>query len=218
MKIEKCSGAGGSNPSEQAHALQEQTSFQDLVSRAKPNADNIHDSEARERHLELFLGMTNQSITRLIDVYDTITPSITHDHEIQDALVVMKRITNSALAELHPFVEKFHTDKSYGHEGSEHLLASLFSTAEGERHQAKHRSPYRTLILLTGLDVYLSSIESHLLCLTPVSQALWDDGFQAAVAGVKVKIQRMKNWVQHLITVRGPQTLVSIHSNVWRDL
>lgn len=189
-------------------AKHEQIQFRSRVAETKPDADAIQDTVERQRHVELSMGATYQSIASLVEAYNSLLPSLVHDLDIQDGLGVMQRITHDTLKLLKPFANKYDTANKYGHDISEHLMKSLCPASGSERHMAKYRSQYGVLITLTGLNVYLAYIESQLTTLHPVSQALWDPDFQHAVAEARSNIGRMKDWVIHLITVRSPQTLI----------
>ncbi|KAI5358647.1 putative molybdopterin dinucleotide-binding domain, aspartate decarboxylase-like domain superfamily [Septoria linicola] len=113
-----------------------------------------------------------------------------------------------ALNRHHPFSERYHTKSRYGHDVSIYLRDGLFPKKDTPH------SSYETLVVLTGLQTYISNIEAHLSALLPVSQALWDAEFVAAVQEASFDGERMKKWVRQQLSVRAAQTLVVPDLNV----
>ena len=162
----------------------------------------------RERHLELWLGASCQSLVSLTKAYETMGQKLVHDVEMQDGLRILQCITKDTRDIMKPFTEKYKSNNTYGHEISEHLLVSLCPTLNGDEQTRKYKSPYGVLVTLTGLHVYLAHIEGHLTALVPVSQAIWDADLKTAVDMAISNIARMQSWVKNQITVRSPQTLI----------
>ncbi|KAK0842525.1 hypothetical protein LTS02_016454 [Friedmanniomyces endolithicus] len=178
------------------------TPTKDKLAETKPDAHAVGDDNERQRHLELWLGTSYESIRTLGDVFETLVPNLVHDLEVQSGLRVVERINYDTLRVLRPFAERYRTSNEYGHEISRHLRNSLFPAAK------TRQNPYEVLITLTGLHVYMANIEAYLTALGPVSQALWDGEFWQAVETAKSNTDRVQKWVRHQLTVRSPQTLV----------
>lgn len=184
------------------HAQQGQTKAEERVTKKRPEAIEVSDDSKRERHLTLWLGATFESICVLIELYAAIIPSLLHDLEIHAGLNIMKKIATHTKGILEPFAKHYKTNKKYGRQVSENLRKALFPSTDLDA------GTYEALITLNSLHVFIASIEGHLIGLKPVSAALWDGQFVAALAEVQENILRTQRWVRYQITVRAPQTLI----------
>lgn len=180
----------------------QQPSLEQKVADNKPNAADIGNNAVREQHLAHWLGTTCQALYVLQDTFSDILPRLVTDYEVQAGVEMLKQITTHAENRLRPFCERYSTKSKYGHDVSTYLRDGLFPQRD-----VPH-SAYETLVVLTGLHTYISNIEAHLSTLVPVSQALWDAEFVAAVQEANADVARMQKWVRQQLSVRAVQTLI----------
>ena len=203
VRIDKISEKSGSGEAFPIDAAQEQKAFSYAVSSKKAEAtDSGVKEQTRERHLELWLGAAYEAIRCLAEKYETLFPNLVRDKEIQSGLRLMHRITLDALHALEPMTVKYRTQLTYGHTISQRLCDTLFPSPNVSL------NPYETMVTLTGLVTFMSNIDAHLTALVPVSQALWDEEFIAAVNSAKSCMDRTQKWVKHQLNVRSAQTLI----------
>jgi predicted molibdopterin-dependent oxidoreductase YjgC len=188
------------------HAREKQTTAIDKVTRAKPQAHDISDPSAhsRERHLEFWLGATYEAINVLIEICSRLIPQYIHQDEVHAGVKVMRRITESMAKKLKPLACKYGEKNEYGLGVSTTLRDNLFPDYKHERAP----NTYEVLVGLQALYMYNAHVQSHLIALTPASQALWDSDFMEAVSFCTTQIDRQQAWVKQQIKVRGPQTLL----------
>lgn len=177
----------------------------------KPSATEVGDSTKRKRHIELWLGATEESIELLAKACTDLIPKLTHDLEVLSGLRILHRIATGVLKQLQPCIDKYHIDSRYGREVSVALSGTLFPWHSDDA----SISAYGTLATLQGLLIYLANTEGHLAALGPASQALWDAEFVEAVRKASEGIGRCQAWVKHQITARAPQTLVVPSKATW---
>lgn len=193
-------------------AKEEQTQSVKKVQETKTDAEKIPvDDHRRQRHLELWLGATVESIKLFAKSCTGLFPHLVHDLEVTSGLKILANISKQTLEVLEPFVKKYHSDNSYGRTISEGLEKAVFPWHE----EGKTASAYGTLAILQGLMIYLASTQGHLEALTPASQALWDKDFIAAVDKASEGMNRCQAWTKHQITVRAPQTLIVPSKVMW---
>jgi len=191
---------------------EQQTTAIKTVEETKPDATEVPTDEPhRERHIELWLGATNESIKLFAKSCTTMFPQLVNDLEVVSGLKVLATIANQTLDVLAPFVEKYHSDSTYGYAVSEGLEKAVFPWHKKD----ETASSYGTLAILQGLLIYLSNTHGHLLALQPASAALWDKEFVAAVHKANENINRCMAWAKHQITVRAPQTLIVPTKVTW---
>jgi formylmethanofuran dehydrogenase subunit D len=206
VRIQRCSDA------QQAHnaviVKSQQIPCEQKAARNKPNAADVGNDAEREQHLAHWMGATCQALCVLQDTFSGILPRLVTDLEVQSGVKVLEQITTHALDTLRPFCQRYHTKSKYGHDVSEHLRNGLFPP------QDSSHSAYETLVVLTGLQTYISSIDAYLSTLMPVSQALWDADFVSAVQEANSDVARMQKWVRQQLSVRAAQTLIVPDLNV----
>ncbi|KAK4495423.1 hypothetical protein PRZ48_013754 [Zasmidium cellare] len=203
VRIERCPDAQLANSA--VVVKSQQPSYEQQVAKNKPNAADVGNKAA---HLAHWLGTTFQALNVLQDTFSGLLPCLITDHEVQSGVEVLQKITTNALNRLRPFCERYHTKSKYGHDVSKVLREGLFPPRDTQH------SSYETLVVLTGLQTYISNIEAHLSALVPVSQALWAADFVAAVQGASEDVARMQKWVKQQLSVRAAQTLIVPDLNV----
>jgi ferredoxin-nitrate reductase len=184
------------------HAQEGQTSTLEEVSRRKATAQDIHDNDERERHLEYWIGATYEAIKVLISITETLQKLHHKDHEFESGMSVLRKIAKAMLEKMDPIVAKYGENKKFGEDVLIRLRDSIFA------HQLNGISSYEVLVAMQGLYMYNSHLESHFLALTPASEAMWDGEFIAAVTDCQKEVGRMQSWVNAQIKVRSPQTLL----------
>jgi hypothetical protein len=159
-------------------------------------------TDNRQRHLELWLGETYETTVQLLSIYSTLIPRLIHDLEVEAGLRILHRIAEEMRSALEPHVQTYGENKQRGHHRAHILREALFPRED------EPRSAYEVLETLQGLAVYLAHIRVSVTALMPAAQALWDEGFVAAVGVAQGCLGRMESWVLHQIKVRSPQTLL----------
>lgn len=208
MSITRCEDQDG------IEVRQGQTKAIQTVVQTKPNAVDVHGDDAhRENHLALWLGAVDESVKLFARACTDQLPKMMHDKEVVAGLTTLKRISESAIADLAPFIEKYRADEGYGRAITKALGKTLFPW-----HSQATASAYGTLVTLQGLHIYLANTQGHLVALVPTSQALWDREFSAAVHAIQEKMARCAAWVSHQIVVRAPQTLIVPSKHEWEDV
>ena len=139
---------------------QQQTAAEQHVEHSKPDAHEVQDDSPRERHLELWLGATEESIILFIKICKQLIPKLIHDLEVVGGIQILQGIAQRAQEMLHPFVEKYGADSKYGRAISESLSKTIFPW-----HEQKKLSAYGTLATLQGLLLYLANTRGHLTAL-----------------------------------------------------
>lgn len=66
-----------------------------------------HDLTHRERHLELWLGETYETVVLLLDIYDTLLVRFLADSEAHSGARILSRISTTIRQRLEPHVKKF---------------------------------------------------------------------------------------------------------------
>lgn len=157
----------------------------------------------RRRYLEPWLANTYEAIIILLDLYNKRIPPLITDLEILAGLKKLSIITSHIEQSLNSYMYKFAISKAqHDHNISRTLCDALFSsTGEGP-------AAYKLLLLLQGLEVYLSHLLGLLTVLLPASAAMWDGEFVRAVKFGIAQVERQLAWVRHESKVRSPQTLV----------
>jgi ferredoxin-nitrate reductase len=185
------------------HAREQQTAAIKGVESNKANAHNLLQPQDRKRYLEPWLANTYEAIIILLDLYNKRIPPLITDLEILAGLKKLSTITSHIEQSLNPYMYKFAISKSqHDHSISITLCDALFSTP-GEGPAA-----YKLLLLLQGLEVYLSHLSGLLTVLLPASAAMWDGEFVGAVKFGMAQVERQLAWVRHEMKVKSPQTLV----------
>lgn len=172
----------------------------------------MQDTAHRERHIELWLGATDESLKLFVEACRDLVPKLVHDLEVTSGIHILQRIAEQTLEVLQPSMDKYHTDDEYGRVVSQTLRDTLFPWHD----EAMTASSYGTLVTLQGLMIYLSNTQGHLLALKPAAQALWDDEFVGAVQTATTNVMRCQSWVTSQITIRAPQTLIVPSKIIWR--
>lgn len=206
VRIERC--PDGQLSPDGVVVKSQQPSLEQKVTENKPDAADVGNNAVREQHLAHWLGTTCQALYVLQDTFSDLLPRLVADYEVQAGVDVLKQITAHAESRLQPFRERYRTKSKYGHDVSTYLRDGLFPR-QGVPHSA-----YETLVVLGGLHTYISNIEAHLSALVPVSQALWDAEFVAAVQEASADVARMQKWVRQQLSVRAAQTLIVPDVNV----
>jgi hypothetical protein len=124
VQITKCQEDWRERPT--VFVKSEQVRYEQKAAKNKPDADEVGDTAAREKHIALWLGATVEALDVLSDTYTQLVPNLIHDLEVQYGLRVLGQITVQAVNVLRPHCRRYHTRGRYGHEISEHLRNSLF--------------------------------------------------------------------------------------------
>lgn len=158
----------------------------------------------RQRHLELWLSETYETLVQLLAIYDSLIPSLISDLEVEAGLRVMHRIAEAMCSALTPLVDKYGTQENRQRgDRRAHVLRRAVFPGEDEP-----RSAYEVLETLQGLSVYLAHVRVGITALMPAAQAMWDGEFVGAVERAMGGLGRMESWVSHQVKVRSPQTLL----------
>lgn len=160
-----------------------------------------------ERQMELWLGETYETIVQLLQIYEELIPRlIHHDLEVEGGLQVLHKLAEDTRVQLEPHVRRLGENKQRGTHRAHVLRQALFPSPEED--SASPSVAYEVLETLQGLAVYLAHIQSSLTALQPVSMAMWDEEFLAAVQFAQKSLQRMVAWVKQQIQTRSSQTLL----------
>jgi ferredoxin-nitrate reductase len=184
------------------HAKEQQTKAIANVEQAKPEASGLSDHQERKRYLEAWLSTTYKAIKILLEIYSDCLPSIISDVELLSGFQKMHWITEKIEGAVGSYIKAFHVGDLNDTGISAKLRDSLFS---GE---LKGPESYKSLVLLQGLECYLSHLNGLLVALIPASAAMWDEKFTSMATSSVAQVARQLSWVKHEIQVKSPQTLV----------
>lgn len=182
-------------------AEEEQSVTIHKVEEKKGNATDVKNQAPRERHLEYWMGSTYEAMESLVELCNTLETQFKHDLEIYGGLQNVRRIAIRMFDRMKPSVERYGEKKKYGKSVVDKLIKDVLPHQEG-------KGPYHDLVVLQGIFMYLTHLESHLVALTPASQALWDKDFVEAVQFSSEQVDRLKAWVKQHLAVKAPQTLI----------
>lgn len=187
------------------HVKENQSSTIQQVASSKPNASQRQSHEEESQHtrrLELVLATFSEGVRHLVEICKQLTQKITQETELHSGFRNMCRLAESVEDRMEPFVRKYQTDETVEQSIPASLRKSLFS--ETDPPEEKHG----TLFLLHRFYTYLCHIIGELIMLSPVSQALWDEPFNDAVAFAHHQIERMQAWAKLQMRTKAPQRLL----------
>lgn len=185
------------------HAREQHTGTIRTVEESKANAEKPRQEENRKRYLESWLASTYGAVITLLDLYEERLIHLTSDMEAQSGFKKMSMLTRRIEETLEPYLHEFKVSKPTPPNISISLSDALFSSTQDEGPAA-----YQTLVLLQKIEVYLYHLSGQLTVLLTATAAMWDDKFEAAVRFSHAQVQRQLSWVQNMVKVQSPQTLI----------
>lgn len=146
----------------------------------------IPKSQGKERKLELFIGKLGRDLVSLRTIYAELRKKEAN-YEIREGMHVCQEISDNMYSAFQPILSKFNVT-------AENPILSLPDSD--------------VLSTLRSIYTHLSQLEAHVIVLTPVAGALWDDAFVDAITFIEKELTRQKSWVRNMMNVRAPQTLI----------
>src|SRR6266536_4922882 len=105
----------------------DKTSTLEEVSRRKANAQDIHNNDERERHLEYWIGAIYEAIKVFVNITETLQKLHHKDHEFESGMNVLRKIAQAMIEKMDPVVVTYGENKKFGENVLIRLRDALFA-------------------------------------------------------------------------------------------
>ena len=142
------------------------------------------------RQLEQFIKKLGVDLITLRKMYAALRAR-EKNYEVREGMHVLDDITRDMQTVLNPIFERYGVTK----------------TIE-EQHTELELPEEDVLSTMQYIYTHVSRVMSHVIILTPVAGALWDQEFVQAMAHCEKDLDRQMAWAKYMMNARAPQSLI----------
>lgn len=147
-------------------------------------------TDRKARLLESFVRKLGVDLITLRKMYGALRAR-EKNYEVREGMHILDDITRDMQAMLKPIFVRYSVAKSIEEENTELELPEP-----------------DVLSTMRYIYIHVAQVMSHVVVLTPVAGAMWDQEFVQAMAHSEKELDRQMAWARHMMNVRAPQTLI----------